>query len=375
MSRPGFFSGGLTYDVAGPADGRDLARLQALPMAGDWLSLSVSAVGNYWRAAAMHGEHAAIICRRPDGTALGMCARSVRQAYVDGAARPLGYLGALRVDDKGQHRPRLVRDGFEAVRRLLHDPARTPYCLTAIAEGNHAAERLLTAGLPGMPRYRPAGELFTLAIGTSSARHRRQGLGIRRASVADLPEITACLARNHARYQFAPVWRAADFSDQHLCPNLRVDDFLLAHRDGRLVGCLALWDQRPVKQLVVAGYDRRLARWRHVLNAVAPWFGWPRLPSAGSALAQAYLSHVAVEDDDAQVLVALIEAARGLARGRGLDLVLIGLGEGNVMFHEVTRVFRHRAYRSKLFLVSWPDGHAAAGGIDIGIPHPEVAIL
>lgn len=379
MSRRTLALGGLVHTIADAGDGADLARLQAMPMAGAWVSLSIASRPDYWAASRIHGEHGVVLIRRPTGEPVGMCARSVRRAYVDGAVRSLGYFGELRVADPRRRRPGLFRNGYEAMRRLLHEPARTPFYLTAIAEGNAAAMRLLTSGLPGIPTYRPAGGITTLALSARARTVRRESAArefdIRAADEGDLAEIVSCLERNHRRYQFAPVWTADDLRDPGLARNLSLADFLLARRAGKVIGCLAIWDQRPFKEVVVAGYRRGLARWRPAVNVAATCMGWPRLPGAGSTLEQAFLSHVAVDDDDPAVLVALIRRAQIEARRRGIALLLIGLGEGNPMLAPVQTKLPHRAYRSRLYLAHWADGGEAVARLSARVPHPEVAVL
>ena len=92
---------------------------------------------------------------------------------------------------------------------------------------------------------------------------------------------------------------------------------MVATRAGRVVGCVARWDQRRFKQVVVRGYSRRIARWRPFVNAAGRWLGVPPLPAVGDRLELAYLSHLAVDGDNADVAVALVAAARcGLAPER-----------------------------------------------------------
>lgn len=369
-------AGGLIHSIAGPADADDIVRLQSLPMDGRWLRLALSSRPDYWRAAAIQGEHGAVLIRRPNGALAGMCARSVRNAYIDGEVRALGYFGELRVADPRHPRPRLFRDGYTSMRHLLHEPHRTPYYLTAIAEGNDAAIRLLTSGLAGIPTYRPIGTFNTLAVATGAGSLSRvpgrTPVPVEQATRCDLDAIVRCLARNHARYQFAPAWSAKELAS---LPGLQPEDFLIVRRGGEITACLALWDQRSFKQVTVAGYAPRLARWRRIVNLAAPLTGMPRLPPEGSVLAQAFLSHVAADGDDPGLLIALIAEARRQAHARGLDLVLIGLADANPMLQPVLQAVRARIYRSKLFLVHWTDGAQAAARLAARVPHPEAAIL
>ena len=96
------------------------------------------------------------------------------------------------------------------------------------------------------------------------------------------------------------------------------------------MGCLALWDQTGFKQVVVRGYAPRLERLRPWINrSPVASSATPRLPDPGEALPHAYLSHVAVDEDDPDVFEALAEAAYAEARVRGLAYVVAGFAAGH----------------------------------------------
>jgi hypothetical protein len=109
---------------------------------------------------------------------------------VNGEIRRLPYLGSLRVAPAYRHRIRVLRGGFEAVRSLLHKTSDLPFALTSITADNDKAARVLCAGLPGLPTYRPAGELATFAIRT---RERSMPPGIERATTSR-PSPSCCNA-------------------------------------------------------------------------------------------------------------------------------------------------------------------------------------
>src|SRR5689334_2792641 len=69
---------------------------------------------------------------RRTGEHVGVCERVVRECFVNGEVRRLPYLAALRVVPGYRHRLPVVRGGFEAMRRLLGDPADLAWSLTSI---------------------------------------------------------------------------------------------------------------------------------------------------------------------------------------------------------------------------------------------------
>jgi hypothetical protein len=368
---------GLVYALATTDDEADLrALLRDHPMGG-WIALSLEREPRYFAAAALEGDvHQTLIVREADsGAAVGLFSRSVRDAFLDGSPTRLGYLGQLRIVPRYRHKIRHLRQGFAALRALVHDAAETPFYLTSIVEDNHAARRILGARLSAMPIYEPRSPFLTLAL-VPSARHGRYSHSsfVDQACAADMPAIAACLQRNYARFQFAPVWSAARLSDPLCCPNLQAEDFWIVRDQRRVIACLALWDQRAFKQSVVRGYAPALARLRPFANALAPLLGLPRLPPVGDALDHVFLSHMAIDEDHADLSRPLLGRALEQAARLGFALATFGLSPESPWLQDIAGVFRWRAYRSHLYTVSWPDG-AWDGKIDERPAHVEVATL
>ena len=370
--------GRLRFELAGAHNEWEVRQLlRETPLPG-WISLTYQREPDYLLGTTLEGPLQQTVLARTadDGILVGTFSRSERLAFVNGTPRPLGYLGLLRMHDRFRGRTRYLREGYEACRRFLHDPARTPYYVTSIIEGNATARRVLEAGLPGLPTYRPWQAFSTLAL-PCGRRPVRMPAGTRivPGSPELLGDIAACLQRNYARYSLAPCWTADDLASPERCRGLQAQDFHVALRGDRVVGCLALWDQRAFKQHVVHGYAPGVARWRVPINLTARLLSLPHLPEQGAALAEAALAHAASDDDDPAVLLALIAAARADAWRRGLEVVTLGLARRNPMLRSVQAAFRHLEYRSILYLVHWDDGRTAAAALDDRPAHLEAATL
>jgi hypothetical protein len=215
---------------------------------------------------------------------------------------------------------------------------------------------------------------FTIPVGLGA--RRRQGKNdISGASPAEIAEIAAALSRQGPAYQFHPVWSEHTLTSEIRCRGLAPEDFFVFRDEGALRGCLALWDQRTFKQTVIRGYSKRLGRVRPLFNLVAPLLSRPRLPPAGSQLQSAFLSHVAVQQDDDDALVSLIGHACHAAQLRKLDYVMVAFAERNPLADAVRKNFSCHEYVSMIYVVYWKDGSEAVDNLDNRIPHPEVAIL
>jgi hypothetical protein len=363
----------LIVDLARPEDDLEIRRLlRENPMDGT-IRVSLEREPNAFLAAAVEGErHATVVARDPDtGRIVGMGTRAVWNAFVNGEPCRLGYLSQLRIDRAARGRRRLVAAGYAALRDL-RKPDEMPFDLTSIIADNEAARRLLGGGVPGFPTYRELAGFVTLVLPAVRPGRKTAPVPIEPGLPERMPEVAACLARNRRRFQAAPCFTAEELLSPERSRGLAPRDFRLALRDGRVVGCLALWDQSGFKQVVVRGYAPRLARWRPWINRLPRSLGVPRLPDPGEALPHATISHVAVDEDDPDVFQALVESAHAEACERRHACVVIGFAAGHPWLSWLERRFHPRRYESVLYTVDWGEGAATFDG---RLPHVEAGLL
>jgi hypothetical protein len=371
-----------TYIVtaAGPEDDCEIRRLlRESAFAGD-VSLSLEREPDSRIAAAIEGDvHDTLVARhRVSGEVAAIASRSVRDAFLNGVASRLGYLGQLRIDPRFRRHRGLLDAGFAFCRSLhlssVAGDARI-YLASVVAE-NEPARRLLAQRVPGWPCFEPVDTLVSLAVPVRRRSDRgTTGLHLVRGSADLATEIAACLDRNGRRAQFSPCWSGADLVSPVRTRGLELDDFVVAIRGGEVIGCVACWDQRAFKQVVVRGYSPRVTRWRSTINLLAPFTGVPALPAVGAQFQFAYISHVAIDGDEVDVLVTLVKEACHHARMKGVEHVVLGLSAKSAALPRVKRSFRHRAYESLLYVAYWPDGESVANTLDGRPSSPEVAIL
>ncbi len=247
-----------------------------------------------------------------------------------------------------------------------------------LSEANHRRQKD-TVSIPS-PRRGADGTTGRASVANehqaeSESIRERYGQGsVRQASELSLPAIVQCLESNLSRYQFAPVWTEDDLRSTTRTRGLEATDFLVRTDRDRVTACVAIWDQRGFKQVVVRDYAPALRRLRPLVNLLLAIAGRPRLPPPGSTLELAYLSHLAVDGDRASAAVALIRTARREAGRRGLDYLVLSLTEGNPMLPAIRRAFPARELESVLYLVHSGD-RATNPELDDRCPHVEAAIL
>lgn len=360
------------------ADLRALLRRQALP---GWVTLSFEREPNYFAAGAIEGERNGVLLARDASTGhlAGMYSRAARRVYVNGEQCWLGYVGQLRMDPQytgGYRAYRRLSQGFDIGRDLLRREDELPFDITSILTDNRPARRILTAALPGMPRYHRVTGLTTLALPVRSRRFQLPAeYAVRQATQDDLVGISQFLQTVYRRYQCAPVWDEATLRSPVLTPELEPTDFFLVERHAEIVACAALWDQRRVKQSVVRGYRRPLGFLRPLINLAAGVSRVPRLPPSGEALSQAWLSHLAVDRDAEMTIPGLVQTILNAAAGRHIEQLLSGLADDNPILNHISQHFRHFTYRSELYTIQWPGAPAPNEIFDNGPVHVEIATL
>lgn len=375
----------LRFECAGSEDDEAILRLlRETPLQGD-VALTFEREPSCFVAGAAGGDRLDFVIARHGerGDIVGCGSRAIYDAYLNGERRRLGYLSQLRVR-RGTSSPALVRDGYRFLQRLdghettsaSRATTKVPFYVTTIVADNVRARRLLERNLPGMPKYRPVARMRTLIVPVRPDRQHRTTRVERGATTFHhrRDEIAWCLQRNAQRHQFARHWDEA-----HLCsaqtPYLFPDDWCVALRDGDVAGTLAVWDQRPFKQVVVRGYSRRLATLRPLLNAIRVWTGAPHLPRPGTQLRHASVSHLAVDDNDAECFLALLAAAHEIAAAKGVESLILGFTTGHPLLNVAERHYRCRAYESIAYVVYWEDAAEEVSHLDARVPHLEVATL
>jgi hypothetical protein len=370
--------GGFAIDIASAADEKTVRELLRNASFGGDVRISLEREADSALAASIEGDdHRVLIARHArSGATAGVASRSVRAVFVNGVQSRVAYLGQLRIDPRFTRHRGLLAAGFARLRALQSSSAPQLH-LASVVSDNVAARRLLSRRAPGWPTFEPVDTLVSLAIPARgrNAGWRSSNVRCERGSIAALNAIVSCLERNGARFQFHPSWSRADLTGPRT-RGLSLDDFIVARRDGNVVGCVACWDQRGFKQVRVRGYSPRLSRWRPIVNAFSRITGAPHLPRVGDALRFAYLSHLAVDDrEDERVTVDLVAAGVEIASWRGLDYVVVGLSAAHPSLAAVRQAFSHRAYESILYVAFWPDAAGIAESLDRRPSHPELAIL
>ncbi|MET0004841.1 MAG: hypothetical protein ABW087_14585 [Candidatus Thiodiazotropha sp.] len=342
------------------------------PMQG-WLRLAQQRSPSYFAGEDLMGHSIAIIGEdaAKDNAIIGMYHTSFLPLYINGQVVKTGYLGELRVNQSYRSSLRIIKHGFASIRSLTRaESTTTQLWFTSIASDNHVARRLLEADNPKLPRYTPRGELQTLAISTH---HGKRPTRFQPAIENDIPTLCEFHQRQASQLNFAPCLDPSWLGGLSRQKGLTIEDFLIYKRDGRIEACIALWDQRPFKQLVVQGYRSPLNYLRGLYNIFAYLSTRPLLPGAHSILESLYLSFFCCSKEFEEEATELVQEALYLASRRGAKIGLIGVAAGNPLLARLKKSFRPTIYKTCIESVSWRDEKPPE--LNDAPIQPEIALL
>lgn len=369
----------IRFDVATERDDAEIRRLlRASPMSGQ-ITLTLEREPNYFADAHLLGEEKQTIVAREDGRVVCVGNCTVRERFINGQVRRVGYLGGLRLDASMTGRFDILRRGYDFFREMQAD-APADFYFTSIAADNVRARHFLERGLPGMPAYEFVGEFVTLLLSVErrSPTRRVSKIGVNRAGsetgvpIAD--ELLALTNEYNRQLQFAPCWSADKFTALQSL-GLRPDSFHFIRNGGHIAASAALWDQRTFKQTVIRNYAPWLARLRPAVNLLARITNQPRLPAVGTTLSHAFVSQLAVAPEDIDALPALLTGLRTMAVARGIEFLTLGFTANDPHLALLRRKHRCREYRSRIYVVRWPGLGGSAHELDGRCVGPEVALL
>jgi hypothetical protein len=279
----------------------------------------------YFHSVADAARHDVFVGTR-DGRVIGCGSRVTRESWWEGKESLTAYLGDLRCHPSMQRRAGwLIRDGYRALAGVAAESP-TSVTWTAVFEENTTARKVL-AGRPAkskmLPAYLDRGRLFCpiLPVPRRAKPPRLSGVTWHQGKAGDWEEVAGFLNAQSSHRPLAPSHRASDFAGRLRWPCLDATDFLLARRGDRLVGSVAVWDLRPVRQVRLAALHGWLKQCRLPVNGLARLLGWPGLPRNGSILPMAFVSFLAVENEEPELAGAMLLAARALAARRGLGFL------------------------------------------------------
>lgn len=321
-----------SIELATPADGAELASIydsdDGFP--GD-IAVRFGRSADPYASLLAEGDDVVIPLVRDNesGRIIGMGACVLRQAWVNGEPRRVGYLTGLKALPEYRRRVPLIPQVYA----LLGEQVSADVLYTTIVSDNVLARRMLERRRPSMPEYRTVGQYTTYAFGAHVPRPTHK---LADGTIAELLDLVG-------RPNLAPITAPAGISDQ--------DVRMLCDRNGRIVAGCALWNQQAHKSYVVTRYGGRYER---LAQFPVHWLGYPRLPQAG--VAANYVSIALLGAHDPRWIQPLLTAVAREQRQR--DFLLVGMLDNHPFASSLARL-RTVSYSSILYTVHFE--HDSAG--------------
>lgn len=317
-----------TIRRASPADNAGLLALaRDVPMAGA-VRLSQERDPDFFAIqAVLDGPLDVYVAEDPADRIIACGSHHVRPVRLHGQPTKLGHVGDLRI--RPEHRggrlfSALAAAGFEDAQR--HG---TRWATSAVARNNRPAARSTARiGQAGARKATQPGNqprtqrLVSYRFHSVQVHSKAPPPNVRHATKDDAGTLARFLDDAQGERELGRRWSTSDIHHRFATwPGMDPSDWLLLEdRTGGVRGCAAWWDPAPVKRVRVHRYGPIHRLQRRGWNAWATVRGLPALPSAGTILPMAYLTHFEAHDTEAARL--LLDA--GLARSRAAGHAVLG---------------------------------------------------
>ena len=345
------------FELAAPSDDAALRSVMSqTPMPGN-VALSFEREPSYLNSNVVHGkQRQTVVCRDTKSDEIvGVATRCVREMFVGGEKKRVGYLGGLRFVKHARKRGLLAR-GYRFVRELHDSDANAPpFYLTTIADGNTEAINSLTSERAGLPTYRLLSRLHTLVLPIQKGVDCSRLPALKKCEVsklADPEQLIEFLNVQGFCKTFLPVYESDDFGrPDGTFRDLDRSSIVIAKRDGKIVGCAGVWDQRPFRQTIVRGYSRTIGILRPLINQWSRLTGGIQLPRVGQPLNACFVCFPVVAGDDAAVFHLILRRLVRMAPANA-SCLLLGLCEDDPLLRIAASHSRWQ-YTTRLYAVSW----------------------
>lgn len=322
-------------DVATEADNEDICRLfREVHVSGE-LDLNQERDPDFFALQRLHhGEARTFVVRDADGVASAIFSAIAREAWHERERVRSAYLCDLRVRPGFRGGALLLRH-YGSLLAYLQEELDVGVCTTVVFDDNERAHAALmgpAAARRGQPAYRPMTP-FDMTSVQFTRPYRAPRRTVVEATPGDVDALAAFLDRRGRERLLGEVFadgllqrRLADW------PGFSLSDFLLIKgQTGQILACLAPWDTYDVKRTRVLGYHGQMKWVKRGFDVGATLLRWPKLPEAGGCFRFAFLTHLEVEDDDPELLEALLRAAYRKLRAKRLHFMSALVPRGSPM--------------------------------------------
>lgn len=284
-----------------------LALLKRVHQIGS-ITLTFEREPNFFAGALVSCEHEHVLVAEDlnnPGVLIAMVDIGQRRQYINGKVELVRYLHDLRVAPEAR--------GGNALKTLFlaiaaHIGTEEGWMEAVILEENLIPLGIIDRGRPWLPNFYRGGRVVTSVL---PAQQRNvgpdSGLTIRPATIKDAPLLQHLWDKASHRQGF-PRYDVNDLlAGRAYYQCLKINHYLIAFSNGRAIGSVGIWNQKPFKQTRVTRYTPWVAALRRPYNLYSRIFGGLRLPSPGHCFNYLILHSLAIDHDNPEVFKALLD--------------------------------------------------------------------
>ena len=195
------------------------------------------------------------------------------EVHLDGRARRILYTGDLKVHPA--HRAKGVAEHVAAASAAQFDAEGHDLAWGVVLSSNRAIERFFGRATE-LVRFQPRNDVTMWNVFFGPRRGRVEA---RRARPEDAAQMVELFHAVHRDRQFAPVLDREDpVAALTRFPGLRIEDYYVRERGGRIVAFCGVWDAFAIKRARLIALSRGMEAVRFGYDAVARIVGRARLP-------------------------------------------------------------------------------------------------
>ncbi len=282
----------------------------------------------------MDGKCADIICIRDNEKGI-LCAVGgavIRNEYINGEVKSVGYLTGLKLLPEYQRKIRFLSESYQFLYEIIKDKADVFY--TTILSENENAIKMLEKKHKKMPVYDYMGMITTYCFNS-----KKVSLDIQVSD--DLSEFDDIKNSCFAQYNFAPY-------DINLKGFGEKTFYTYRDDNGEIIASCFLCNQQENKQYFMCGYGGAL---KFISKLPVDIIGYPKFPKPKSYVNYCVISCLYVKDNDVKLVKKFLETVSAKS---GFDICLLALFENHPLNEAVKRM-KTVHYYSNLYQVIWDD--------------------
>jgi hypothetical protein len=343
----------ITFRLARRQDDLPIRQLLGHTRMPGAVTLTSATEPSFFEAIEVKGHAPQVVVAEQAGVVKSVVVIARRWVYIDGAPREIGYFSDLRLDES-IHRTTALAQGARFFRELHFQSQSVPFYLGAILEQNLPARNVLTSGRGGLPPCLEEARYCTSVIPVRPKRiGRLKKFEILDGRTVGSDRICCHLNRVGARRPFYPVYRRKDLENSAgPFKGLSPRDFLVAADGDTILGTLALWDQTPFRQTIVAGYSPWLNGLRRLFRLLRLDSGRLALPMPGQPLRMALAACITADQGRPEAWQALLRRAMVRLREREFQFLVVGLAMQDPLSAALND-FYHRVLDCRIYRVYW----------------------